>query len=74
LNVLSVLWSLALFHPWRPQSYLSSRPFAAWIWSHWPRLEGPLPEIFAERLRHQDAVNPIAATADCAKALIQEGR
>jgi hypothetical protein len=74
LTVLSMLWSLALFRPWRPRSYRSPTPFATWIWSHSPRLENPLPEIFAERLRHQDGVNPIAATADCAKALIQEGR
>jgi hypothetical protein len=53
---------------------LSPTPLAAWTWSHYPRLENPLPEIFAERLRHQDGVNPIASTDNCAKALLQEGR
>jgi hypothetical protein len=74
LTMLSVLWSLALFNPLRPQSYLSPTPLAAWVWRGHPGLENPLPEIFAERLRHQDGVNPIASTADCEKALLQEGR
>jgi hypothetical protein len=70
----SALWSLLFFAPFLPEAYLSPTPFALYVWSHYPSLENPLPEVFAERLRHSDGVNTLASTPNCAKALIQNGQ
>lgn len=70
----SVLWSLVFFAPWRPEEYLTPTRVAAFVWSERPSWDNPLPEIFAERMRHRDQVNTLAATPNCAKALLQGGQ
>lgn len=55
------------------EGYLTPTRIASFTWSRHPSLENPPPEVFAERLRHQDGVNTLAATPDCAKVLVQEG-
>lgn len=74
VTVASAIWSLALFQPSAPEHYLSPTRAAAWTWSQHPSWENPLPEIFAERLRHKDGVNTLAATPNCAKALVLGGQ
>jgi len=69
----SVIWAGLYFRPSIDERYLAPTRLAMWLWTKQPSWENPLPEIFAERLRHQDGVNPLAATPGCEKALIQEG-
>ena len=42
-------------------------------WTRFPGWQNPVPEVFAERLRGQDAVNELAGTPGCEKVLIQAG-
>lgn len=74
VTISSAVWSLLFFQPSAPEHYLSPTSTAAWVWSHHPSWDDPLPEIFAERLRHKDGVNTLAATPDCAKALVLGGQ
>jgi hypothetical protein len=70
---LSAIWTAVYFRPAIPESYLEPTRVALRVWSTYPSLENPLPEIFAERLRHRDGVNTLAATPNCAKVLVQDG-
>jgi hypothetical protein len=73
LAALSAVWSIVHFDPRLPEDYLVPTRLALYVWSEYPALENPLPEIFAERLRHSDEVNTMASTSNCAKALLQSG-
>lgn len=70
---LSAIWTAVYFRPSIPESYLEPTRTALTVWSAHPSWENPLPEIFAERLRHRDGANTLAATPNCAKVLIQDG-
>ena len=70
----SAAWSVLFFRPSLPEQYLWPTPVAAAVWSRYPAFENPLPEIFAERLRHKDGVNTLASTPNCGKALVQGGQ
>lgn len=74
LVCISTIWNLAFFRPSLSESYLWPTGIAAWVWTNHPSWENPLPEIFAERLRHQDGVNTLAAVPGCSKALLQGGQ
>lgn len=70
----SVVWSVVYFRPARGEGFLEPSPLAQYQWQHYPDLMDPLPEIFAERTRHQESVNVFAATPTCSKALLQSGQ
>jgi hypothetical protein len=72
--IVSAIWSIAFFRPSLPDQSLVPTRLALYQWTHYPGLLNPVPEIFAERLRHQDGVNTLAATPDCEKVLIQSGQ
>jgi hypothetical protein len=65
----SAVWSMVFFHPVRPDS---SRPsvLASLIWTHFPWLDRPLPEVFIERQRPPSGplVLPVS-TPQCTKLL-----
>ncbi|MGD9902100.1 MAG: hypothetical protein AB7U83_01425 [Vicinamibacterales bacterium] len=45
---------------------------ASALWTYWPSLDNPLPEVFAERLSGIDGAPPIpVATATCTKMLVR---
>ena len=70
LIALSCAWSLATFHPDRPEEGGASA-LATWIWTHHPSLDRPLPEVFVERNRGSERPWQLpAATADCTKLLL----
>jgi hypothetical protein len=69
----SCVWSIAWFRPSLPEHWLEPTRVAMFQWTHYPGLLNPVPEIFAERLRHQDAVNTLASTPGCEKILLQGG-
>lgn len=70
----SAMWSAIYFAPARGEGFLEPTPLARYQWQHYPDLMDPLPEIFAERTRHQESVNVFAATPSCSKALLQSGQ
>lgn len=54
------------FQPAQPELYLNQSPQATFVTTWLPELYRPVPEIFAERQRHQDGrLRGSAATADC---------
>ena len=71
---LAVVWDLCYFRPSLPERYLTPTATALAVWTTHPSWENPLPEIFAERMRQKDGANLLAATPDCAKALLQDGQ
>jgi hypothetical protein len=71
---LAVVWDLCYFRPSLPERYLTPTATALAVWTTHPSWENPLPEIFAERIRQKDGANLLAATPNCAKALLQDGQ
>ena len=70
LIALSCAWSLATFHPDRPENGGASA-LATWIWTHHPSLDRPLPEVFVERIRDSERQWRLpVATAGCTKLLL----
>jgi hypothetical protein len=70
LVAVSAAWSVVMFHPERADGI---RPtwISAYIWKHYPWLDRPLPEVFAERQRSTRGEwwLPIASP-DCTKLLL----
>jgi hypothetical protein len=70
----AVVWNIVWFRPSLPEEYLHPTQLALTIWTRHPTWDNPLPEIFAERLRHKDGANLLASTPGCEKALLQDGQ
>jgi hypothetical protein len=73
LAVITAAWTVLFFRPTLPQSHLRPSALAQWVWQSHPGWDNPLPEIFAERLRHAEPAHTVAATGNCAKVLTTEG-
>lgn len=73
VSIAAATWSIVYFRPSAPERYLEPTRVALYQWTKYPELHNPLPEIFAERLRHQDLANVLAATAGCEKVLVNGG-
>ena len=73
LALASSAWSVVAFQPQRPENYLTPTRVAGILWTRWPWLDNPLPEIFAERLSGQEPARIPVGTPDCAKVLTIEG-
>lgn len=72
--ICGIVWSIGYFRPNLPENHLQPTRVAEWLWARHPGVHNPLPEIFAERLRHEEMAHPLAATANCSKALLFEGQ
>jgi hypothetical protein len=69
----TVLFAALFLHPRFSDSGAGPRPtpLASMLWTRWPALDNPLPEVFAERLGHVDGMPPVpVATGQCEKALV----
>lgn len=73
LALASSAWSVVAFQPQRPENYLTPTRAASILWTRWPWLDNPLPEIFAERLSGREPARIPVGTPDCAKVLTIEG-
>ena len=75
LNILaavSLVWCAVLFAPQRAEHYVAPSRLAAALWNHWPALDNPVAEIFAERAGGREpAVDPPIVARGCRKALIE---
>jgi hypothetical protein len=70
--IASSIWSVMAFHPERPQ-YGPRGPswIAGWLWTNYPWLDRPLPEVFVERLRPGETRRVVPTmTAGCTKILL----
>jgi hypothetical protein len=70
LTVVGCVWSLAWFHPGRPEGHGQPTRLARTLWTRWPSLTNPLPEIFSERLSGSEVALVPIATAGCEKVLL----
>jgi hypothetical protein len=71
----SVALTLILFRPSLPETYLRPTAVARYLWTHHPGFSNPLPEIFVERLRHDDGDWWVPQpTAGCEKILLAPRR
>lgn len=67
----SLAWSVFAFAPRLPDHYLTPTPIAMAVWTHWPSLDNPVAEVFAERVSGREpAPSSAVATAGCEKVLI----
>ena len=70
--LVSSVWSAFAFHPGRPeQAYLSPTRLARFLWTRFPGVSNPIPEVFVERLSGTEMhwLVPVA-TARCEKVLL----
>jgi hypothetical protein len=74
LALASCLWSIVAFQPRRPENYCAPTRIASMLWTRWPSLNNPLPEIFAERVSSQEPGLVPVATPGCAKVLLIGGQ
>jgi hypothetical protein len=75
LAALSVAFSLVNFHPRLAVDHLRPTPLASFLWSRYPGLDNPPPEVFFDRTRHEDRGHRLESvgTPTCSKVLLLEG-
>jgi hypothetical protein len=69
----TVIFSVLVLHPDEPDRGITPSPtaLAALVWTRVPVLDNPLPEVFAERVAHQDGIAGLPmATPRCEKVLL----
>jgi hypothetical protein len=71
--VVSALISVVAFRPSVPQNSREPTWLATFIWTRFPALNNPLPEVFLETELHVDDVRVPAATSGCEKVLFTGG-
>jgi hypothetical protein len=67
----SCVWSIFAFHPARPENHVTPTRLARFVWTRFPGLSNPIPEVFVERLRgtERDWFVPVE-TGRCEKILL----
>jgi hypothetical protein len=70
LLVVSAAWSLVFFNPRVADGAMRPSPAARLLWTRWPSLDNPLPEIFAESLHAREDHSLPVATPHCEKILL----
>jgi hypothetical protein len=70
LTAASAVFSVLVFHPARPENWTQPTRLSAWLWTHHPAWSNPMPEVFAETLRHDDRTVVPTTTGQCEKILI----
>ena len=74
LSLASSLWSIVAFQPRLPENYCTPTRLASLLWTRWPAIDNPLPEVFVERLWGGELGLAPVATPGCAKVLLIEGQ
>jgi hypothetical protein len=71
ITLASCLWCVLFFHPRAQADYLQPTAFARILWTRFPSVDNPLPEVFIERLiGHGDESWLPIATSHCEKVLL----
>ncbi len=68
--IVSAVSSVAIFRPSVFSRYLQPTAAAEWLWTRFPQVNNPIPEIFAERVAHGEAVVAPIALPTCEKVLL----
>ncbi len=72
LGGLSLVGTIPEYLPRSVERYLEPTRLADWLWTHHPRLDSPLPEVFVERAWGSPPLGSVpAATPRCEKALVR---
>lgn len=78
LTTVSVAMALWSYHPRLAVDYLRPTALAEFLWSRYPALDNPPPEVFFDRTTHEDSGQihrlPSVGTPTCSKVLLREGR
>jgi len=71
IALVSCLWCVRFFHPQSQADYLLPTRFAQTLWTRFPSIDNPLPEIFGERVIGRGDVSWLpVATSHCEKVLL----
>ena len=72
--VIAAIWSVSVAYPSRREEFLRPTWLADRIWTHYPSINNPLPQVFYERIAHtgEGPFVPVA-THNCAKILLVGG-
>ncbi len=70
VTLASVLFSVLIYHPARPENWTQPTRISTWLWTHRPAWSNPMPEIFAETLRHDDRTVVPTMTRQCEKIVL----
>jgi hypothetical protein len=70
ITIGSVLFSMIVYHPARPENWTQPTRLSQWVWTHRPAWSNPMPEVFAETLRHDDRTVVPTATRQCEKIVL----
>jgi hypothetical protein len=78
LAIVSVVYELSSYHPRLAVNHLQPTLLADFLWSNYPDLYNPPPEVFFDRISHVDSGQvhrlPSIGTPTCSKVLLREGR
>jgi len=74
LSLASSLWSIVAFQPRLPENYCTPSRLAGVLWTRWPAIDNPLPEVFVERLWGGELGLAPVGTPGCAKVLLIGGQ
>ena len=74
LSMASALWSIVAFQPGLPESYCTPTRLASVLWTRWPAIDNPHPEVFVERLWGGELGLAPVATPGCTKVLLIGGQ
>ena len=69
-GMVSALISVFAFHPGVPQNSREPTWLATFLWTRFPALDNPLPEVFVETELHTEVPAVPVATAGCEKILV----
>lgn len=73
LTAASVVTSVVAFHPNVPQNGREPTSLAVWLWTNWPAVFNPLPEVFSETILGVEGTTVPATTERCEKVLLAPG-
>jgi hypothetical protein len=73
VSIASLVWCLFIFHPNVREDALTETRLATFLWTNYPSLNNPLPEVFFERVSHTEQALSQVATATCSKVLLVGG-
>lgn len=73
LATASCITGWSAYQPSQSALYLQPTQIAAYVWSTFPSLDNPLPEVFVDRTAHQETPLRSSGTPSCSKLILVDG-